>query len=190
MDRKAARNAFCTVQKKHTDVLTKKMKAQATNTARSAITTPQQFRWHTLLDKMYAEIVELNTQEGGGDIPASWQDSFYMVMEHFFMNGDETCMIAKDGCVYCVGDKAKKKHETNIDDSRVSVTAFRLGTFGGTNGPTGFAMKGERKKAGDTNEFLVRHGAAPGSIMVMTPSAFVTDLAWDTMMDSILPGIR
>ena len=113
-----------------------------------------------------------------------------MIMEHFFLNGDETCLIAKDGKVTIVGDAEKKKHENNTDDSRVSITAFRTGTAGGTNGPTGFAMKGERMKAGYTQDFLLKFGAAVGSIFVMTPSAFMTEKAWGDMMDSILPGIR
>ena len=105
---KATRNAFATVQKKHKAELTGKIKAQATTTARSAITIPQQFRWHTMIDSMYSEMVKLNTEEGGGDAPDSWRQSFYVVMEHFLMNGDETCMIAKDCRVHIIGDKAKK----------------------------------------------------------------------------------
>ena len=72
----------------------------------------------------------------------------------------------------------------------VSITAFRTGTAGGTNGPIACAMKGERIKAVYTKAFLVQHGAAPGSVTVMTPSAFMTDDSWDTTIDSVLPGIR
>jgi hypothetical protein len=61
LDRKAARHAFTTVQSKRPDELTGKVKAHATTTARSAITVPQQFRWHTLIDDTYAESVRLNT---------------------------------------------------------------------------------------------------------------------------------
>ena len=190
LDRKAARHAFTTVQSKRLDELTGKVKAQATTTARSAITVPQQFRWHTLIDDMYAEIVRLNTEEGSDSVPDSWRDTFYMVMAHFFLNGDETCMMAKDGRIHIIGDKNKKKHETNLDDSRVSITAFRCGTFAGTDGPTGFALKGEKVKRGYTRAFLVKHGAAEGSCIVMTPNAFMTEEGWDTMMDFILPGIR
>jgi hypothetical protein len=117
LNTQAARDAFLTVQKKHKEELTGKVKAQATTTARSAITIPQQFRWHTMIDSMYDELVRLNTVEGGGDAPDSWRQSFYIIMEHFLLNGDETCMIAKDGRVHIIGDKEKKKHETNIDDS-------------------------------------------------------------------------
>ena len=55
---------------------------------------------------------------------------------------------------------------------------FRSGVTSGANGPTAFLMKGKRKKEGFTDEFLVENGCAPGSTVVMTKNAFMTNDAW------------
>ena len=41
-----------------------------------------------------------------------------------------------------------------------------------------------------TDEYLVKHGAAPFSTIVMTPSAFLTDEAWEKFVPSLIKGIR
>ena len=49
-----------------------------------------------------------------------------------------------------VGSADMKKQEKKTSDTRVSITAFRIGTgsTAGNNGTTGFLMKGERRKTG------------------------------------------
>ena len=62
--------------------------------------------------------------------------------------------------------------------SRASITIVRTGTVGGTTGPTIILLKGEKKNPIYTDEFLVKHGMAPGSTIIMTENAYMTDNAW------------
>ena len=40
------------------------------------------------------------------------------------------------------------------------------------------------------DKFLLYHGAAAGSTIVMTPTAFMTEQAWETMTPSVIKGLR
>jgi hypothetical protein len=55
---------------------------------------------------------------------------------------------------------------------------FRSGVTVGTNGPTGFLLKGKKRRPGYTDEMLVKHGCEEGSTIVMTENAFMTNDAW------------
>ena len=100
LDRKQARNTYDkTVKKDHKKELTGIVKAQATTTKRSGITVEQQWRWHTLVDSMWNEIIELNKEEGEGGVPESWKVQFYTIMQHFCANGDEEGIAVNAGSV-------------------------------------------------------------------------------------------
>ena len=60
---------------------------------------------------------------------------------------------------------------------RVSTTVVRAGLVGGATGPTVILCKGARVKEGHTNEFLLLHGLPPGSTLVTTKNAYMTDKA-------------
>ena len=93
LGRKAARDTYDkTIRGKHKGEIPGCVKAQATTTARSAVTVRQPFRWHTLVSSLYAELVALNKADGFGD--EAWEHCFVMLMEHFILNGDETCLMA------------------------------------------------------------------------------------------------
>lgn len=112
-------------------------------------------------------------------------------MEHFIVGTDETCLLASaNGMVKILGDKNKKKHEKILNDSRHSITMVRCASTGGATGPTNFLMSGQRKKAGYDSQFLQTHGAAPGSTIEMTPTAFMTEEAWENMAQARADGIR
>ena len=89
-----------------------------------------------------------------------------------------------------IGDKEKKKHEAKTGDSRVSITMYRTGSTAGVTGPTAFLMSGVKRKHGYTNDFLVRHGAAEGSSIHMTPTGFMTEEAWVELVPHQIKGIR
>ena len=76
---------------------------------------------------MYAEIVRLNTEDGGAAPSEGWKETFYMLMEHFFLNGDETCIIAKDGRYYVsfVDNEAKVMTEDPDLDRSIEVSVAR-----------------------------------------------------------------
>ena len=86
--------------------------------------------------------------------------------------------------------KKKKKHEKVLSDSRESITILRTAACGGATGPTTFLMNGAKIKTGYTDQFLRKHGAAPGSSVVMTPSAFMTEDAWLEIAAKRADGIR
>eukprot|EP00966_Prymnesium_polylepis_P311659 7201433-Prymnesium_polylepis.1 len=111
-------------------------------------------------------------------------------MPHFVCGGDETCFMASDGNVTIIGDKEKQKHQKATADSRTSVTLYRLGNCAGDDGPTGFLPPGHRRKPAYTDEFLVKHGASPGSCIVMTKTGYMTEEAWVEMAPKMVTGIR
>ena len=102
---------------------------------------------------------------------------FSEVAHYFLVGGDETCLLASDGEVRIIGDKQKKKHEKRKGDSRMSITMYRTGSVAG-NGPCAFLMAGQRRRPGFDDDFLMKHGAAAGSTLVMTENGFMTDDAW------------
>ena len=89
-----------------------------------------------------------------------------------------------------IGDKEKPKHDLPTGSSRVSATIYRFGSTAGTTGPTAFLPPGKQRKAGYTDAFLVQHGAPAGSMVVMTPTGYMTEDAWVEMAPKMAMGIR
>ena len=76
LTQKQAARAVDLVRRKSKDVLTGRIKAQATTTARSGITVKQQHRWHTLVDEVDERHLKLNVDDGTGVKFADVADSF------------------------------------------------------------------------------------------------------------------
>ena len=124
---------------------------------------------------------------GGGGGGVAFED----LQEHFLLGSDEAClMAAPGGLVKVLGDAEKKKHEHINSDSRDSITFLRTAATGGATGPTQFLIKGAKVKAGYTKAWLSRHGAPPGSSIVATQTAFMTEAAWLEMAEDRAKGIR
>ena len=115
---------------------------------------------------------------------------FRDVSPHFFWGGDESGFQASGGDVNIIGDKRKAKHELPTGTSRTSMTLYRTGNAAGTTGPTAFLPPGKTMKAGYSDVFLERHGAAPGSCFAMTKSGYMTEDAWVEIAPKIAAGIR
>ena len=83
-------------------------------------------------------------------------------------------------------------HVTNMSLilSRVSITVVRTGSTAGVTGPTIILLKGEKKRQQFTDGFLEKHGLAPGSTIIMTPNAYMTDKAWVLVSEAIVKGYR
>ena len=75
-------------------------------------------------------------------------------------------------------------------ESRTSITLYRSGNAAGDDGPTGFLPPGKHRRSGFTDAFLVKHGAAPGSTIVMTANGYMTEDAWVEMAPAMAAGIR
>ena len=116
--------------------------------------------------------------------------SFGELIDEFIWFGDETGFQASDGALNIIGDKYLGKHERRTDDSRVSVSFYRVGNAKGQEGPTGFMPSGKHRKGTFTDAFLVEQGAPPGSTLVMTPNGYMTEEAWEKISPSIAMGIR
>ena len=90
-----------------------------------------------------------------------------------------------------LGDPTKKKHEKNNADCREIITTIRMGRPTGDKGPNVYLMKGKTPRDGYTSEFLRAHGAPPGSAIVMTENAYLTNDVWDKdVTPLIIKGIR
>ena len=166
------------------DVLTGIIKAQASTVKRSQITVAQQYRWFTCVDRAFAFLRERNTGTTPGGL------SFGEVMADFILGGDESGLLASNGDVAIIGDKAKKKHEVTTAGSRTSITIYRSGSAAGSDGPTAFLPPGKYRKHGYNDAFLVKHGAAVGSTIAMTDSGYMTEAAWIEIAPSMVRGIR
>ena len=51
-------------------------------------------------------------------------------------------------------------------------------------------MSGKRRQEDFTNAYLKQYGAAEGTTIVMTSTAFVTEVAWLEMTPFVIKGIR
>ena len=162
------------------------VKAQPTTTDRTAITVSQQYRWHRLVDSVYKDLWERNT----GVCPVTSR-SFGELMPHFLIGLDESSICADHaGNLKIIGAANKKKHEKILQDSRLSITMVRTGTVAGTTGPTIILLKGVTKQKAYSDDFLVKHGLAPGSTIIMTESAYMTNEAWLKATPYLMKGYR
>lgn len=167
------------------ELLKKKLAvAQGTTTKFTAITFEQQWRWQTAV---YNQLRTRNT--GRCKLIGK---SFGKVMGHFIIGGDEACFMANaHGGVRSIASKEVKRQEKNFDDSRCSITAYRIGTFMGDQGPTDFSIKEEKIKRGlNKEELLTKFGVASGSSVIMTETAFMTTEAWEKMTPSLMRSYR
>ena len=70
------------------------------------------------------------------------------------------------------------------------MTMYRVGSSGGSTGPTAFLPPGVRRKDGYNAAFLQKHGAATGSGVYMAPTGHMTEGAWVEMAEDQAKGIR
>ena len=173
-----------TVRPHHKAELTGIIQANATTSKRTAITVPQQFRWHSAVDQALAFLREKNT----GVTPDG--KTFGEVIDHFVAGGDETCFLASAGDVAIIGDKQKRKHDLPTGQDRTSATVYRIGTSASVTGPVALLPPGTKRKPAWSDEFILKHGAPKGSCVVMTPTGYMTEEAWVEMAPTIADGIR
>ena len=63
---------------------------------------------------------------------------------------------------------------------------YRSGTPVVHNGPTAFIMKGNRRRKGINEKYLLDEGCAVVSTVAMTENAFMTDAAWEEITDQVI----
>ena len=75
------------------------------------------------------------------------------------------------------GEVGKIEHKKKVSEYRDLTHMRQTGSAAGNNGPTLFCMKGKKRRTGYDEGFLLRNGAAPGSTIVMTETALMTEKA-------------
>lgn len=183
MNREQAKNYVTRTWKKKTEgrIKPRPVKAQKTTSRRSQCTVAQQYRWFRNYDRALRFLREKNT-----GLCKRTGKTFGELIDYFIVGGDETCMMSdSNGDLKIKGEAGRKKHEKKVSNNRGSITMYRTGTPAGSNGPTAFIMAGKRRRAGYTDAYLQRMGAAPGSTIAMTDKAFMTNDAWDEIAEKV-----
>jgi hypothetical protein len=156
------------------------IKAQATTTNRSQITMEQQLRWHTVVEKAI-DVLEVRNQPS---------EEFIPVRSHFWANVDETCVLGSEGVIRVIASKHRKKTEKNMNDFRDSITIVRSGCASGESGPWIFLAKGKEMTVNSFRNLCRDHKAPPGSKVIMTPNAYMTDDTWLIVVPQLIEGLR
>ena len=152
----------------------KLVRPQKTTGKRSMTSVAHQWRWH----KNVSDALDFLRKHNTGLCNLTGK-TFGELIDYFVIGADEACLMADaHGNLRIVGAADKKKHERKTGEVRCSITIYRSGVSNGGNGPTGFLMKGKKKRPGFTDQFLVRNGCEPGSTVIMTDNAFMTNEAW------------
>jgi hypothetical protein len=111
-------------------------------------------------------------------------------VDNFTSNLNESCMRAEDGHLHIVGSKNKHKHEKNLGDCHESITVLRVGSSANVDGPRIYLAKGKEIELPKFKEFTQHWPAPPGSRVVMTPNAYMTDDAWIELVPHLCKGIQ
>ena len=158
------------------------VKPQATTSMRSMVNPRQQRRWHAAVDLARKKLQARNLPDGTG-VPYDSVESCFVV------NFDEECLMSSDGVVSVIGSANGKKHEKEIA-GRTSITFTKVIGADGAVGPVFALMAGKTAKKGFTSELMMRYGAPAGSMILMTPTGFMTDETFDAMARNLAEGIR
>ena len=73
---------------------------------------------------------------------------------------------------------------------RDTITLIRCGNAANQSGPTCICPSGNVRNPHFTDAYLERHGAAKFSTIVMTPSGYLTDDAWQKYVPFLIQGLR
>jgi hypothetical protein len=112
--------------------------AQKTTTKRSQIRTQSQLRWHSILESVWGEVKRYNNNNY--DVTSD-KKPFASIMPYFWLNFDETCIIASDGNVRVLSGKETKTTSRIMSDSQLSITILRVGSAAGCDGPLIFLVE-------------------------------------------------
>jgi hypothetical protein len=155
--------------------------AQATTTKRSQMCVESQMRWFALIESV-------NEQLHAANLPAP---AYSEVEAHFWLNLDETSVMCNAGNLRIIGAAERGKHKKNIDDSRDSITIICIGSVAGTEGPQIYLAKGKTDVPKSLRNIKKKsYSAPPGSVVVMTPNGYLTDVTWNQLAPIIAAGIR
>ena len=157
-------------------------RAQQTTTKRSCIRIEQQFRWHMTIETIWEDHRRFNQPT----------EEYVKLQPHFQINLDETGVLGSTGILRVVGSAEVKKHEKNTQDNRDSITIVRIGNAAGNSGLWFFLIKQKELERDSPLHNLSRNfpGVPPGSKVICTDNAYMTDATWIKLAPDIAKGIR
>ena len=165
-------------------LLTGYVKPQTGTSKRTAAGSPElQKKWHIMITTTYEDIMAHNTALVG-------RDKARQLMAHLIFNMDEECLLATGKNIRIVGSADKKKHDNERGSSRDSITIIRCGNAANRSAATFFLLVGKKKNQDYSDHFLAHHGAAEGSTIIMTESAFLNIPAWRKLVPKLSSSIR
>ena len=95
------------------------------------------------------------------------------------------------GITKVVASKYVKKHQVNKGENHGTITIARCGLASGADGPRFYLVKSEKidlqKFKGN---FSTKHGALPGSKVIPTLNAYMTDEVWNYMAPAFVKGLH
>jgi hypothetical protein len=115
---------------------------------------------------------------------------FEDVQEHFVGNFDEACLMANDGKVHVIASSEKSKTEKVMDDNRASITTLRVGMASGDQGPFIFLITGKKVEREKMKDLCKYFKCPPGSIVLPSPNAFMTNDVFLQLAPYLAAGIR
>ena len=182
------------------------VKPQTGTSKRTAAGCPKlQKRWHITVDTLFQRILDHNTELVGAHKAKK-------LMAHCVFNLDEECVMATGKNIKIVGSCDKKKHDNEKGTSRATITSIRYaiactlillrlhsycythpsrcGNAANRQAATFMLLEGKKRNPDFTNAFLVQHGAASGSTIYMTESAFLTKEVWKQIVPLLCTSLR
>ena len=98
--------------------------------------------------------------------------------------------MCSEGNLKIIGD-AKRRHDKNLSDNRISITVVRCGCASGTHGPVIFIMRGTEVNRMFSRKWLTEHlGLPEGSVVIPNENAYMDDATWSKVVDVLAPAIR
>ena len=98
--------------------------------------------------------------------------------------------VYNNGVTRVIGSAGRKKHERKDQESRISITIYCTGSIYGVTGPTILLMEVNNKCVNYIDRFLRDNGTAPGSNVLMTSTAFMTEEAWIYENPPVVHGLK
>ena len=90
-----------------------------------------------------------------------------------------------------LASKAVKKYQTNADDNRRTVNIYWCGLASGGDGPRLYFVKAEKIDIQNfKGNFAKKHKVPPGSKVISTPNAYMTDNVWNELAPAFSKGFR
>ena len=160
------------------------MKPQTGTSKRTAAGSVElQTKWHIAVTSAYDRVTKENMELVG-------VENAKALLKHCVFNLDEECLMATGKNIKIVGSKEKKKHDNEKGSSRDSMTNIRCGNAANRQAATFMLLAGKKRNDDYSDDFLLRNGAAPGSTILMTESAFLCKEAWTQLVPMLCKSLR